>query len=198
MVRSRVVGTTMEARLGEWSLALCLLAIPGLALGQSLGDVARKERQRRERPGENVPVSRTLTEDDLATTRGRLANDPGEPVAGTQEVQETSRSAESPAPVVAAASPSPTSQEAYWRGRARQARDRVAAADRRYRSLLRMIQYGQPLMFDANGRRVIDSAQAMKARADRAESELHAAEKALENLADEARRAGALPGWLRE
>jgi hypothetical protein len=38
----------------------------------------------------------------------------------------------------------------------------------------------------------------LKTMADKAQLELESAQKALEDLLEEARRAGALPGWLRE
>jgi hypothetical protein len=52
-------------------------------------------------------------------------------------------------------------------------------------------------MRDENGRRVIYSNQQLKAKADQAQAELAAAQGAMESLLDEARRKGALPGWLR-
>jgi len=60
-----------------------------------------------------------------------------------------------------------------------------------------MIRIGQPAMYDENGKRVIYSMQRMKSMADEAQAELEAAKQALDALLDEARRAGALPGWLR-
>jgi hypothetical protein len=202
MVPSRAepeVARASGGRAAPWGLALCLLALPTLVLGQSLGDVARKERDRREKAGKTGVATRTLSEADLATTKGQLANDPGaaDPAAAEEEGESPRRSEAARSSVAAEPSTAP-SQEAYWRERAGQARSRVAAADRRYNTLQRMIQYGQPLMYDKNGRRVIYSVHTMKSRADEAEAELRAAEKALEELADEARRAGALPGWLRD
>jgi hypothetical protein len=188
-----------RAVLGGCGLALCLLAFPALLLGQSLGDAARKERERRDKGGKTRPASHALTEDDLATTRGRLANEPGTPQPGAaEETQESPAAAPTPTPRVVHEPSALPGQEAYWRERARRARERLALADLRYKTLQRMIRFGQPLMYDANGRRVIYSNPAMKARADEVEAELRAAEKALEDLADEARHAGALAGWLRE
>jgi hypothetical protein len=53
-------------------------------------------------------------------------------------------------------------------------------------------------MYDANGLRVIYSQQQMKVMADAAQIHIEAARKDLDDLLDQARRAGALPGWLRE
>jgi hypothetical protein len=41
------------------------------------------------------------------------------------------------------------------------------------------------------------SARQLKQMADRAQAELAEAQKALDDLLEQARRAGALPGWLR-
>lgn len=53
-------------------LILCL-SLPGLALGQSLGEVAKKEKQRREQNRRNGKEAPTITEAELATpSEGRL------------------------------------------------------------------------------------------------------------------------------
>ena len=60
-----------------------------------------------------------------------------------------------------------------------------------------MIRFGQPAEYDANGGRVIYSIHSMKEMADAAAAELALAQTALENVFEEGRRSGALPGWLR-
>jgi hypothetical protein len=179
-------------------LALCLLALPALAVGQSLGEVARKERERREKLEKEGKAARTLTEEDLASAKGGLANEPDPSAGETEEPQRTPRPSKARASRGRSAAPAAASQEEYWRGRVGQARNRVEQAERRYRSLDRMIRIGQPARYDENGKRVIHSQQRMKAMADEAEADLRDAEKALEDLLEEARKAGALPGWLRE
>lgn len=90
------------------------------------------------------------------------------------------------------------SSEAYWRARAAAARARVQDAQDRYDALDRMIRLGQPETYDENGKATMLSPQTMKRLADAAQADLAAARKTLEDLADEARREGAQPGWLRE
>lgn len=87
--------------------------------------------------------------------------------------------------------------EAYWHGRLEAAKARIAEARYRFDRLQRMIVIGQPMQTDSRGGHVIYSIYQMKEKADAAEAELGAAGKALEDLYTEARRAGALPGWLR-
>ncbi|MCG6924551.1 MAG: hypothetical protein LJF30_04465 [Acidobacteria bacterium] len=176
-------------------LTLCFLALPAVGFGQSLGEAARKEREQRKKTTTEVKV---VTEDELASNEGQLANDPGtsapEPAPRTRR---TRRLFEAEMPGVNVF-PVSMSKEEFWRDRARHARNDLAYAKKHYEALVRQISIGQPARFDENGRRVIYSAQTMKAWADKAEAELRAAEKALADLHEEARRAGALPGWLRE
>src|ERR1700730_10205735 len=62
-------------------ILVCLLALPALAGGQSLGEVAKKEHDRRDKLRKTGVSTRTFAEEDLATTKGRLANDPREQAA---------------------------------------------------------------------------------------------------------------------
>jgi len=187
-----------------WAAWIGLLALAGLAGAQSLGDAARKERERRDKVRETQPSARTLTDDDLASTKGALANDPEAAPPQTTEAEEGGESSASGGPptsrglrqAVPDAVP-PAGGEEHWRARAAQARGRIAEAQRRNEAFQRMIRFGQPARYDETGRRVIFSVERMKEKADAAEAELRAAEKALEDLLEEGRKAGALPGWLR-
>jgi hypothetical protein len=182
----------------RWSGALvCLLALPALAGAQSLGEVAKKEHDRRDKLKKTGVSTRTFTEEDLATTKGQLANDPREQAAtgagGDASKGAGASIAGRPREDVVPAD----SKEEYWRGRVSEARARVEDAQRRSDALQRMIRVGQGAHYDANGRRVIYSIQQMKAMADAADAALASAQSALENVLEEGRRAGALPGWLR-
>jgi hypothetical protein len=167
-------------------LSLLLLALPALALGQSLAEAARKEKARRDEVRKTGPPTRVVTEEELKTTRGQ-------PVP-----PESPAASKPPSPPPLDSSRQERAQkEAYWRTRGAEARQRLAVAEQRYAELDRMIRIGQPARFDENGRRYIVSQQRMKVLADEAEAEVANAKKALEDLDDAARRAGALPGWLR-
>ncbi len=167
----------------------CVVAFPVLAGGQSLGDVARKEKDRRDKARTASPAPPTYTEDSLASAKGGLLSSDVGNAAPSPRV--------SPAPSAAGDEGRRADAEGYWRMRAARARHRVAAAQEAYDSLDRQIRIGQPARTDENGLRVIYSQRDMKEMADRAQTELAEARKALEDLFDEARRAGALPGWLR-
>lgn len=182
-----------------------LTVLPALAHGQSLADAARKENDRRDKLRKAGVSSRTFTEEDLATTKGRVANDSREQ-AGTRwegdAAKRTAAAKSQPAAIGPEGASSNESgraetKEQYWRARFAEARDRVENVRARNDQFQRMIRLGQPAHYDANGRRVIYSIHQMKAMADAAAAELASAEAALENLLEEGRRAGALPGWLR-
>ena len=183
----------------SWSTLACLVALPALAGGQSLGDAAQKERDRRHKLREAGTSARTLTEEDLATTRGRLANNPKEQTVKGEDGENPTqaRRATAAGPRRAATEASSSTAEGYWRERVAVARARIAEVQRRNDALQRMIRFGQPAEYDANGGRVIYSIHSMKEMADAAAAELALAQTALENVFEEGRRSGALPGWLR-
>jgi hypothetical protein len=83
-------------------------------------------------------------------------------------------------------SPSPAHDETYWRSRMKDARERVASLEQKVDELDRITRQN----LGATSKRAAELAKARE--------ELAAAERALEELEEEARRAGALPGWLRE
>jgi hypothetical protein len=182
-------------------LALCTLVLSTPAAAQSLGDAARKERDRRDRIERTRAPSRTLTDEDLASNKGTLANStetaPAPPEDGEDGEASVGEAFPVPTSLRLPEGPQTANGEEYWRGRVAQARGRIAEARMRHESLQRQIRFGQPELHDRNGQRVIYSIHQMKQRADAAEAELRSAEAALEDLFVEARRAGALPGWLR-
>jgi hypothetical protein len=181
-----------------WGLALLVLALPALTLGQSLGQAARKERERRDRLRREGPPARVISEEDLKATKGRLANDADASESqANPEDEDHKDEARRPPAVPIDSSQVEREKEAHWRARAAQARRRLAQAEARYRELDRMIRFGQPWTVDEDGIRRIYSQQRMKAFADEAEAEVAKARKALEDMEEEARHAGALPGWLR-
>lgn len=135
------------------------------------------------------------------------------------------RSAPHPGPARQASGPS-AQGEAYWRSRMAQARARVTAAEQKVAALdaqAKRTMYGtatsrrdceppaHSVLTEAQRKQVVDclkrvqneplrqAAERNRTRdqLDSAKRELDAAKKALADLRTEARRAGALPGWLR-
>jgi hypothetical protein len=182
-------------------LALAVSGIARIAVadGDPLAEAAKREQERREKLRRSGAAGATFTEEDLANTKGRLANEAGAGAATGVEGESKRGGAPDTGrkkPLTAGAA-SPESKEQYWRDRVAEARFRVEEAQSRNNALQRMILIGQPARYDSNGRRVIYSASQMKARADAAAAALASAQTALENLLEEGRRADVLPGWLR-
>jgi hypothetical protein len=177
-----------------------LVLAPALAAPQSLGDAAKKEQERRDRLRQKGAPMRPLTEEDLATAKGTLANEPTAETAGSGEGETRAGGggAATRGGLLEVANDAPArSGEGYWRGRVARARARIAAAQRRLDALQLMIRFGQPAAYDENGKRVMYSVHQLKGKADQAAADLAAARQAVEDVLEEGRRAGAPPGWFR-
>jgi len=175
----------------------CLLALPMLAEAQSLGDAAKKERERRAKVKDSG-AAKTVTDEELVTNKGSLANDAkpvaAEKTAARQPAGGVTAALETDAPV--SRESAEAGKESYWKTQAQQARARIEQARSRYDAVQRMLRFGSGHR-DADGNLVIYSNQQLKVMGDKAEAELKAAEAAFERLVDDGRRAGALPGWFR-
>jgi hypothetical protein len=88
--------------------------------------------------------------------------------------------------VVPSPSSSPARDEAYWRKRMKEARDKVASLKQQVDELDRITKQN------------LGSTSKWLGELGKAREELTAAERAIGDLEEEARRAGALPGWLRD
>jgi hypothetical protein len=187
------------ARVG---LILLLSLVPSWAVAQdSLADAAQKERQRREKAAQAGAHPKVLTEDDLAAAKGQVANAASTTASPAPAlVAPAPGSQNRPTPVRPAANAAPDlgKNEAYWRGRHAAAKARLDGAQKRWFAMERVIHGGQPMQYDASGRLVMYANSALKQMADQAEAELNAARKAMDDLEEEARKAGALPGWVRD
>ena len=108
----------------------------------------------------------------------------------------------SPSPPPAAAGPE--ASEAYWRGRARDLREavtnaerQVAALESRVNALRNDMAPMDAMQASREQQRRADLGQAI-AELEQAKATVARGRQALDDLEDEARRKGALPGWLRE
>ena len=161
------------------SLVLVCAGLAGIAAGQSLGEVARRKQEKdkeQRTPGSPAP---TYTADDLKSSRGKTR--------GT--VSELAMAGGAPAP--ASPSPSPgtepesTRLEREWRVGFAEARARLAQAEARaYEDRIEVVFVsGIPVQ--------------QRVRVKVETEELRQAKKALEDLEEELRRSGGLPGWGR-
>lgn len=185
-------------RILAWFALAVALPIPA----QSLTEAAQKEKERRQKIRESgAPPAAVVSHTELAAGKGTLANDPNLPPAVPPPVAGAASPPTGSAPPGGAANrPGPT-QEHSWRSRASAARARIEiaagelAAARKEQEPLVVIhrQPGSSVAYDMTAA----AKQAREQKIKRAEQALAAAERALSDLEDQARRANVPPGWLR-
>lgn len=153
-----------------------LLSSGGLAHAQSLGEIARRAQEKKKQtPGSPAP---TYTEDDL-TSRQR-------PSKGSVSELAVTGSSTPAAPATPTPGPDRVRLEREWRARFAQARTRIAEAEARaYEERIEVVF--------VNG---IPVQQRVRVKVDT--PELRESKKALDDLEEELRRSGGLPGWGRE
>jgi hypothetical protein len=183
------------------AFGVLLLAMPALGQAQSLGDAARQEKDRREKNAAGGVKAQTVTEEDLKNGKGQLANDP-DADAGEAMVPTTTGGTSGPATVgVPGAPPSqaPTAArgESYWRGAHERALARLEGAKEKYQHYTDMVLVPGYYYAAKNGHAQIDSVGQLQGMTARAKGEMDAAQKALDDLEERARRAGVPPGWMR-
>lgn len=163
----------MKAAIGI--LAAVLLAAPALA-GQSLAEIAKKERERRAKL--EGPKSEVITDSDLRAFQGELPRPATSSPTTASEGEAASEEggAEEEATEETAG---PRQTESYWR-------DRLKTIDDRIRQM----------EADLASPRFTTNLQGGPAR-ERLERDLEQARRERQALVDEARRAGVPPGWLR-
>ncbi|HXV60074.1 MAG TPA: hypothetical protein VEK15_05230 [Vicinamibacteria bacterium] len=187
-------------------LLLLGLCLPLLSEAQSLGSVAKKERDRREKNKKQGVAAREFSEEEIfGPTKEEKASE-GEAVTDAESSGEASEEIVIPGP-----SPNPEDDidplekgsrkrrrnEAEWRSRAADARSRVADARERVRFFEELYLGPEEYYVDENGRTVIGSTEELQRMTREAKEELAAAEASWKQLQEEARRSGIPPGWLR-
>jgi len=184
-----------------------LLGAPSASRAQSLGDVAKKEQEKQEKKKKEKsgkPPAKVYTEEDLKKAR---ESESGAVTVLPENGNLASGAASSGDDEVVSGEGRPPGgrrrTEAYWRDRATRARDAVNEADAKVKDLearvvalrndMNPVNTQDPNRLqtrDRDLREAIDSLDAARRDAD-------AARKAVADLEEEARRAGALPGWVR-
>jgi hypothetical protein len=169
-------------------LLLPALLCPSLVAAQSLGDVARKEQERRKKNKQAGVQTKVITEDELSGgSRG----------AGTAKPADAAAAAAPAAPSEPAANDDRDEQEQYWRDRAAAARAEVARLEEVVKELEKLYLVNGESYVDESGQTVVRDLAHLREIVAKANQELAAAKQAVGDLEDEARRKGALPGWLR-
>ncbi len=176
-----------------FATSVLLLALPAVGLGQSLGAAAQKEKDRRKKNQESGVKAKVVTDEDMAAAHQdapKTEASPSPPRSLFAPPQGETESSDSSERVR-------KQQEASWRARMTQANARLERAKKAYDTLSQMYLAPGEYYVDEKGRAVILSAEELQRMTARAKAELEAAQKAVENLEDEARRANIPPGWLR-
>ncbi|MGH9321556.1 MAG: hypothetical protein ACRD3V_16920 [Vicinamibacteria bacterium] len=203
----------------KFSSIVCLLLVslwfPFSSEGQSLGSVAKKERDRRDKNKKEGVSAREFTEEEVFGKEEEKEAEEGEVPAGEDEesaeggegaevqdegsstalegvdvrIDENERSERE--------SRNRKRSEAEWRARASAARSRVASARERVQMLEGLFLPQGGRYVDVNGNTVIESLEHLQSLVQEAKEELTEAERSLVELQDEARRAGIPPGWIR-
>jgi len=185
------------------------------AASQSLGELARKERERREKNKDDGVTAREFSETEVFGEDDEDGNsDVDVDEAGIEGDAETDAPGDptstSPLPgrIDIAVEPDDSEnleeerrdrrqQEAEWRNRFREARERVARA-REQKAVWDGVHYVEGVqLVDENGNVVVRSLDDLRRFVTQANQELADAERALKTTEEEARHAGVPPGWLR-
>jgi hypothetical protein len=188
--------------------ALLTAAIPASA--QSLGELAKKEQERRKA---TPSAAKTYTNDDLkklppapgSTTES--AAKPGDPKDAAKSAEAKDATAAEGAVKTAdaktdATKPAePAKDEAYWRGRITAARDEKSRNEM-FRDALQSQINGITADFTARDdpyqrAQLADERQKKLAELARVKTEIDNGTKLIATIEDEARRAGVPPGWVR-
>jgi hypothetical protein len=189
-------------------LAGVLLTIAWPASAQSLGDVAKKEQERRKA---TPPAAKTYTNDDLK----KLPPAPGSTTDPAVKLGDQKDAAKANAKDATAAEGAkageeakdttkpaePAKDEAYWRGRVTAAREEIRRNEM-FRDALQARINGLTADFTARDdpyqrAQVADDRQKAIAELTRVNTEITNGAKRIADIEDEARRAGVPPGWIR-
>jgi type IV secretory pathway VirB10-like protein len=171
--------------------ALVFIGLANVATAQSLGDVAKKEEQRR----------KTVKSSGKVYTNDQLKADP------TPSVPATSAAGTTPAPAASAPAPAPSDDstdkgdEKTWRKRIADARDALqrsqAFADALQSQLNALSSDFVNRVDPAQRQQIANKRDSVLAELDRVKKEVAAQNKAISDIQEQARRAGVPAGWVR-
>lgn len=190
-------------------LLLVCLCLPLVSAGQSLGNVAKKERERRDKNKKEGVAAHEFSEEEVFGEKEAQKAPEGE--GGEETVSSDGPSNAADEAVIPGVDPNLVEDgdrhekesrerkrsEAAWRSKASEARSRIAAARERVRFCEELYLGPNEYYIDANGNTVVDSAEQLQQMTREAKQELAAAEQNWKQIQDDARRSGVPPGWLR-
>jgi len=188
-------------------LACVVLTVAVPATAQSLGDLAKKEKERRKT---TPTAAKTYTNDDLKKLPPGPGSttDPAVKLADGKDAKDPKDAKEQPEGVKAEETPKdttkpaePAKDEAYWRGRITAAREEIRRNEM-FRDALQARINGLTADFTARDdpyqrAQVADDRQKAIAELTRVNTEINNGGKRIADIEEEARKAGVPPGWIR-
>jgi hypothetical protein len=175
-------------------IGLVLLLFPALVFGQSLAQVARQEKERREDNRERGEKAQVVIGD--IGSAGEDGETPRPAVVGTTSEEAPPAARVETAPPVSMDGDR-AQQEMEWRRRNSEARERLKEARKRYELLSKLHLTTGSYYVDSNNEPIITSVEQLQSMVAEAQNEVDAATAALTQLREDARRAGVPPGWIR-
>jgi hypothetical protein len=184
-----------------------LLAVAAPVCAQSLGDLAKKEQERRKTL---PPATKTYTNEDLKKLQPMGGGDDTAKTADKAKVDDAAKPADPAKPgdaarpetkPDAAAPAGPAKDEKFWRDRITAVKDEIAKNEA-FRAALQSQINGLAADFsardDPNQRaKIADDRQKAIAQLAAVTEAITKANKQIADIEEEARRAGVPPGWLR-
>jgi hypothetical protein len=179
-------------------------------LRPELGNVAKKERERRNKNKKEGVAAREFSEEEIFGEKEDEKAPDGEAGEETDPGARPSDEADEAAVIPAVdknleddgdrfekESRERKRGEAEWRSRASSARARIAEARKAVQFFEELVLPPNDRYVDVNGNTVIESVEHLQRLMREAKEELAAAELDWKQIQDEARRTGIPPGWLR-
>ena len=197
---------------GILCLLLVCLSLPLVSAGQSLGSVAKRERERRDKNKKEGVAAREFSEEEVfGEKEEEKAPEASEGEAGEEPEPSDGPSNETDEAVISGVdqkleddgdrfekeSRERKRSEAEWRSKVSNARGRIAEARKAVQFFEELVLPADSRYVDAYGNTVIESLDHLQRLTREAKEELAAAELEWKQTQDEARRAGIPPGWLR-
>ena len=191
-------------------LLLVCLSLALVSAGQSLGNVAKKERERRDKNKKEGVAAREFSEEEVfgekeeekapEASEGEAGEEP-EPSDGPSNeaavIPGMDQKLEDDGDRFEKESRERKRSEAEWRSKASDARARIAEAQERVQFFEELFLPPDGRYVDVNGNTVIESLDHLQRLTREAKEELAAAELDWKQIQNEARRAAIPPGWLR-
>ncbi len=179
-------------------------SVAAVAAAQGLGDAAKKERARRATAPSKEPAKVYVIDGSTSSDKKTASAESG---SASKEASTAEDAPASLGPLRGGATDSSGRNESYWRGRYASAQRAIDAADQRVKALEVEVGRHGPIVpgpdvgcytAGCDGSAMwIQEGQAALRRLEAAKAQAASARKAMDDLQEEGRRAGALPGWLR-